>query len=258
MINSITLYSLRNNDYSQFLNNSLNVIQRFNLTALAIQDEYDDVEAGAASLQNLLNGISANKLTQELELLDNRRDNALNGVITLISGFNYSTDAVTKANANTLLVHLNAFGSSIARESYQNETNKIDNIVKDWSSKPELTAALTALGLDSWKTELSAANIAFDTFYVDRSVDKGLSTQDRVKEKRAQTNQLYYALRDALDAQYTINKKKQPEPFLSAINALNGLIKDYNDLMARRGYTADEAPATEGTTSTDTHNSKAA
>lgn len=236
MIDSIYLNNLRNNDYSQFLNNTVAILGRYNPATLMLQDEYTALQTGATALQEMLNGISGNVLTQELERLDGLRDDAINGMIFLITGSTYSTDAPVKAAALLLQTHLAAFGPAIARESYQNETNKLQNLLRDWNTKPELTAAVTTLSLGRWKTELEAANNAFDAKYVDRSVDKGLANLDKVKAKRAEINQVYYELRDALNARYTINKKTQPEPFLTAINALNGLIKDYNDLLARRGY----------------------
>jgi len=240
MINGITLSALRHNDVSQYMNNVVTLVGQYDPAALMVQDEYTVLQTNAASFQRLLNAMQGNTITAELEQLDLQRDNAINGIIFTVTGATYSSNPATKAFGYLLQTHLSAFGPTISRESYQNETNKIQNIVADWNDKPDLKAAVTGLGLDAWKADLETANNAFDARYVARSIDKGTSTMDNVKTKRAELNQMYYDLRDALDARYTINKKTQPEPFLSAIKAFNGLVKDYNDLLARKGYSNGE------------------
>lgn len=232
MINSIKLSALRNNEYAQFFQNFLSALYRYDPSALLVQAEYDHLLAMITGIKGLLNEDTGSDMTNELVALDTRRDDAINGVTALINGSAYSSDASLKAAANLLMAHLAAFGPAIARESYQSETSKLQKIVLDWTDKPDLKAAIATLGLDKWKTELEAANTAFDTRYVDRSVATGTADADRVYEKRPAINEAYNELREMLDAWYIV--KKKTDPWATAIAAVNGVIKDYNELLAIR------------------------
>jgi hypothetical protein len=234
MIDTIKVAGLRNNDYSQFLQNILSVIDRFDPDKLMSQEEYDNLLARSAAIKSALNKKQGSDLTDELVALDDRRDEAVDAIAAIINSFSYHKDAAVKAAAGLLNNHLDSFGPSLTRQSLQNETSKIQKMVQGWNEKPELKAAVSLLGLDSWKAELEAANTAFDKLYVDRSVQKGdTAGEDNMFKKRTKATAAWYELRDHLEAWYTI--KKKADPWATAITALNGVIKDYNSLLAGRG-----------------------
>ncbi len=242
MIDAIKVAGLRNNEYTQFIQNFLTVVQRYDATALQVQDEYNKLLALSNSIKGMLNEGSGSVITNELVALDARRDDAINGIIALINGFTYSKEAAKKEAANLLTTHLSGFGV-IARDAYQSETSKLQKIADDWANKADLQAAVTSLGLADWKAEMIAANTAFDARYVDRSVDSGLAStsEDKVYNKRPEINAAYYELREQIDAMYIVKKKVAPWSTVTA--ALNGVIKDYNDLLASRG-SADDSGTT--------------
>ena len=243
MIDSIKLSSLRNNEYAQFIQNFLTVVQRHDAATLQVQEEYDKLLSLLNSIKAMLNEGSGSVITDELVGLDIRRDEAINGIIALVNGYTYSKDATKKAAANLLATHLAGFGA-IARDAYQSETSKLQKIAADWSSEPGLQTAAAALNLSDWQAEMIAANTAFDTRYVDRSVDNGMAStsENRVYNKRPEINAAYNDLRDQIDGYYIVKKKVAPWSTVTA--ALNGVIKDYNALMASRGTQVDATPAT--------------
>ena len=232
MVDAIKINNLRNNDYSQFLQNVLSVLERYDPATLMIAVEFNKLKAVSETIKNMLNETTANAITEELTMYDSRRDEAISGILALVNAYTYSDDVEMKKAANVLSVHLAGFGTAIARESYQNETSKMQKIIQDWNVRPELTAAVSKLGLEKWKTAMEAANTAFDTRYVDRAVENGTTNQDKVYDKRPEANAVYYELREQLNAWYVI--KRKAEPFATAINAVNGVIRDYNALVAGR------------------------
>jgi hypothetical protein len=165
--------------------------------------------------------------------LDTLRDRALIGITNIIRGNTYSSKAGHKQAAELLEHHLGIFGTDIANDNLLSETATLRNIVNDWATKPDLAAALTLLDLDYWKTDLDTANNQFETTYLARSKEQGSASPDTIRAKRLETNQLYYDLRDEIEAWNTI--KKGAEPYGSTIQSVNGVINNYNDLLARRG-----------------------
>lgn len=235
MINSITLYSLRNSEFIQFLTDFLAIVLQKDPTAMQVKKQYDAVAALENSLEALFKTDKGSDITDELIALDLRRDNAFNGISTLVSGYSYSTDAAVKQNSKLLTDHLALFGIGIAKDNYQSETATLRNIIADWTNKPELKAALTALNLISLQTELEAANTAFGTKYLERAQEVGAVSPDTIKAKRLEAANVYYKLRDALDAHFTL--EDGAEPYASTINSLNALIDSYNTLLANRKST---------------------
>ena len=107
------------------------------------------------------------------------------------------------------------------------------NILNDWESKPELTAAITALNLGTWKADLAAANTLFAAKYLDRAQETGAASPENIKNKRTEANEAWYALRDLINAHFII--EKGAAPYGPTVTFINGLIEYYNNLIARRG-----------------------
>ena len=73
-----------------------------------------------------------------------------------------------------------------------------------------------------------------------RSKHPTSTSEDKVYNKRPEINAAYYELRDQINGYYTVKKKAAPWSTVTA--ALNGVIKDYNNLRASRGTQVDATP----------------
>ncbi|MBW7675631.1 hypothetical protein K1I32_08610 [Chryseobacterium sp. LJ756] len=70
----------------------------------------------------------ANDKTQELLLLDERRDNVINGIYYFLLGYTYHYIADQKNKAQLLLTNMVLYGSGISRLNYQAETSTVNNL----------------------------------------------------------------------------------------------------------------------------------
>lgn len=230
MINSILLRELRNANYLQFQKDFLAIISRNNPAVLQIETKYDELSAKTNELENLFKKVLANPISQELLVLDERRDAAINGIYYVALGNSYHYDANLKQAAVALLANIKLYGSGIARLNYQAETATINSLMNDWENKPELSQAIDTLGLKAWKDELGSINTEFSTRYLDRTQDYGNATPETVKIKREETNTVYYALRDRINALHLL-VETPPSPYSTVINQLNALVEQYNLLL---------------------------
>ncbi|CAH0229325.1 hypothetical protein SRABI27_02433 [Pedobacter sp. Bi27] len=233
MINSIILQPLRNGEYIQFLTDTLNIVSKNNPEALKVSAQYDALRTATADIEKLFKISQGSLVTQELEVLDKRRDDAINGITLQVQSLSYSADAVLNKHGKTLSAHLALFGTGIAKDNYQSETTSLRNIANDWKNKPELQEAVTALSLGSWLTEMETANDAFNLAYIKRNEELALAPSDKLKELRNTANNLYYKLRTRINSNLDISDGA--EPWSATVNLLNQNISTYTALQTRRG-----------------------
>lgn len=186
----------------------------------------------------------ASEKTQELLTLDERRDNAINGIYYFLLGYSYHYDTDMQQKSQLLLANMALYGSGIARLNYQAETATINNLLRDWENKPDLADAITTFNLTSWVNELKTANEEFNTKYLLRTQEYGDASPETIKSKREETNAAYYALRDRIDALHLL-VETPPSPYATVINQLNALTDQYNNLLINRtGNPSPETPET--------------
>jgi Family of unknown function (DUF6261) len=231
MIQAIDLTKLRNAEYLQFTTDVLRIVDINNPTTLQVQAKYDALNVFKNDLETLFKKSTANPITAEIETLDKRRDNAVSGILAVINGNSYHFDNAIANQAKTLLDYLKIYSGNIANENYNAETATINNMVSDFETKPELTAAMTALNLTGWKNELKAANTDFSTQYIARTIDLATASPDNLKTKRLEANAAFYDLRNHIDAFATISPSAL---YTKTINEINVLITQYNALLVGR------------------------
>ncbi|KQR93717.1 hypothetical protein ASG01_07570 [Chryseobacterium sp. Leaf180] len=232
-MNAIHLPSLRNAEYLQYMKDFAGIINLNNPAALQIDAKLAAFTMKTAELEQLFKKAMANDRTQAIMLLDERRDDAINGITAFLQGYSYHFQEDKKQNAQKLLANMELYGSGIARQNYQSETATINSLIMDFAGKPELAAAVTALNLQSWIDELQDANTLFGTEYLSRTQEYGDANPETIKSKREETNVAYYALRDRIDALHVL-VETPPSPYSTVINQLNALTDQYTGLLLKR------------------------
>lgn len=232
-MNAIDLRILRNAEYLQYMKDFAGIINLNDPATLQIDAKLAAFTAKTEELEDLFKKSLANERTQAILSLDERRDDAINGITAFLQGYSYHYEADKKQNAQRLLTALAIYGSGIARQNYMSETATINNIIVDFTDKPELAAAVTAFSLQPWIDELATANTLFNTEYLARTLEYGDANPDTIKTKREEVNVTYYALRDRIDALHTL-VETPPSPYTTVINRLNALTDQYNALLLHR------------------------
>lgn len=239
MTQSIDLSKLRNAEYVQFTTDVLQIVNLNNPATLQVQAKFNAFSSVKTELEVLFKKSTANPITAEIEALDQRRDNAISGIMYVVKGNTYHFDSLVAKEADVLSDYFKIYDGNIAQQNYNAETATITNIVNDFETKPELVSALVKLALTPWKNELKAANVAFSTQYLARTMDLATATPDNLKSKRLEANEAFYALRNHLDAFATINPSVL---YNKTIAELNALIAQYNTLLAGRAVTSPTPP----------------
>ena len=235
-MNAIDLRILRNAEYLQYMKDFAGIINLNDPTKLNIAAKLAAFTAKSQELEDLFKKALANDRTKVILALDERRDNAINGITYFLQAYTYHFEAEKKQNAQKLLANITLYGSGIARQNYQAETATLDNIIRDFAEKPDLAAAVAAFDLASWIDELTTANTQFNEEYLSRTQEYGDANPDTIKSKREEVNGTYYALRDRIDALHTL-VETPPSPYTKVLNQLNALTEQYNALLVHRQNT---------------------
>jgi hypothetical protein len=128
MINSIVLQPLRNGEYIQFLTDTLNIVSKNNPEALNVTAQYNALVTATTEVEKLFKISQGSLVTEEIEALDARRDNAINGITLQVQAMAYSADPILNKHGKMLSAHLALFGTGIAKDNYQSETTTLRNI----------------------------------------------------------------------------------------------------------------------------------
>lgn len=244
-MNAIDLPKLRNAEYLQYVKDFSGIINLNNPSQLGIEAKLTTFITKITELEALYKKALASEKTQELLALDEKRDDAINGIYYFLLSYTYHFQPDKQQNAQLLLSNMELYGSGIARLNYMAETATLNNLLRDWENKPELADAITSFGLTEWVAELKTANEDFNAKYLSRTQEYGDASPETIKIKREETNSAYYALRDRIDALHLL-VETPPSPYATVMNQLNALTDQYNKLLINR---TDILPTSESTQS---------
>ena len=235
MINGITLSALRNAEFLQFIFDVRDIVQANNPALLQVPQQQANFIAAINQINALFATDQGNDITPIIQALDTRRDAAIEGIWLVVNGYLRHFDPNIAAAAQAIADNLQLYGNGqtgIATLNYRAETASITSIIEDWNTKPNLTAAIATLQLNDWQAELENANTNFNTQYLARNHEIGAANPNTLRDKRLETVQLYYALRDRIVAFHTINNGANP--WGTTVNDLNAIIDQNNIILAGR------------------------
>lgn len=241
-VSGIELARLRIAELIQFFKNVLSLVLAADPAALNVQADYQNLVAITDTLDEIYKTDTGSDITDEMVELDNQRDDAYIGMRDYCKAMTRHFNPTFRIAAQAILNNLALYGEELNRKPYQEQTSIFRNFLNDWQNNPNLTSALQTLNLTAWSQQMRTINDTFDEKYIERAQERGAITPEAIKNKRIEAYDLYYVLRDVLMSHYIINRNNPTvaQPYESLIQDLNGIIKNYNDALARRENPEDE------------------
>ena len=237
MFETIKLTHLRNSEFIQFIKNLIEIVNSNDSEVLKVRAQCDDLADLLAILSALYKPNLGSAITQELQELDARRDDAIVGIEMFIKSSVHHFEPAKKEAARVLIDSLTTYGSGISRMNYQAESSTIDSVVEKWESKPKLVDAITTLDLTEWVTEMKTANGLFNQRYLDRIKEDADAPEQKTTGLRKQINQSYRTLLAHLGAHATLSGEAV---YTEVIKQTNQLIEQYNKLVTGRTSNKEE------------------
>lgn len=170
-------------------------------------------------------------LSREIEELDFRRDECINGIMQLAEAFSRHYDEAMRTAAGKLLQVIRQYGSNIALQNYNAETSSLKSIIEDLEATGPAREAMVKLGLTEWVAEMKTANDRFANVYSEQTQDTGEHPVGNLKELRGFARANYLDLLGMLDAQKWV---KTDATLLTLVNEINEVIVRYHEMVASR------------------------
>lgn len=218
----------------------LGVLRNYPDNALKSDAQSGTLTILVVQMESLFRNDPASRLSDELAGLDDTRDRLITGLVKLCDAHTYGPDPKKRDAAELLSHSLSTYGAGIAQQVYQAESATITNVLTNWSTKPELTAAAELIGATEWTIALDDANERFKAMYLRRTAELAAdASPDTMKSKRLEVNEAWYKLRERINGFFTVTDGA--EPWKTAIEQLNSLIGQYNATLSHRaGRAADK------------------
>lgn len=169
--------------------------------------------------------------TEDLKSLDQRRDDAIRGILALARSYEYHFEEAKQKAGIALVRSIRKFSDNIPKLSYKDESEVIKNLLEDWTKEATLLDALALLDIADWKTELETANKEFDKVYYERTMEtvakeSPVSTSDA----RKIVEEKYRIMADFAKANALLNPS---ETLTTVIKAMNVVIDKFNTEVSR-------------------------
>ncbi len=231
MILTINYQKFRNSEFAQFHFDINNIAGEFDTEILGIHTKFLIYKEKVNPLLEHFNATRKSKYTNLLELTDDERDDALNGITGVIESYTKHYDPLIKAAAVLLLNKINSYGKGLSSLNYHAETLTITSIVKDIRENEELSNALSVLGLSDWTDYLEERNNKFKEYDMQRVDENAKFSREKTVELRNEAMTAYRELTDVIKAHVTI---KGITDYEILIKKINKKIEEYNLIITKR------------------------
>lgn len=240
MINTFQLAKLPNPIYVQFMDYVTTLVADKDPVALNVKPQHDLLLLKLAELKSLYKSVQASSFSEKIIEADNWRDQILTGIITMVEAYGYHYKEDWKEAANVLQKNIGIYGSRIAKNDYQTETAKLENLTNDWRTKPEMQKAVNVLEMTEWITELANANNEFKKLYALRTDEYSQRTDENMQSKRIEVNAAYEDLCKFLNSYSVINSS---DPVYETVTSgINTYVNQYATLTKQRKSHKAEKP----------------
>jgi hypothetical protein len=233
-ISKIKFSRLRNGEHAQFFTEVDKLIDEVGASVLTIEPQSALLKMVLAREFEALAIIRKSVLSDELETVDQPRDNTFRGSVDSVKSALNHFDANVKKAASKVMVVLNSFGN-VAALPYDEETIAIRKLATEL--RGTCANEISLLALEPWLTVLETQNDNFATIMKERYSEDAGRTALRMKSIRIEVEGAYKKMLKRIDALIEINGEANYTVF---VTELNSRIDKYNNIVARRESSKDD------------------
>lgn len=218
-VKTISLNSLNNNEYSQFLKSVENLVEVATTEKLYVKE--DVFSSFKDHIKLLIDATNQSKSRHETKKLNelNKRRNEL--VIYLLSVFRVESKSTmqNKKEAGSMLYSQMKSYLGISKQPNRQKTNIIDSMIQDLS-KTDNSKHLKVLGVNDVITELTEVNKQYSKLTEERAENQVKTVLPSVKELRKTTEKQYDLITNWAYASSLITPSDEATTFVKMINKL--------------------------------------
>jgi hypothetical protein len=240
MINTFRLAKLPNPIYVQFMDYVATLVTDKDPVELNVKPQHDLLLQKLAELKSLYKSVQASSFSEKIIEADGWRDQILIGIITLVEANSFHFKEDRRVAAQILQKNIRIYGDRIAKNDYQTETAKLENLTNDWHTKPELQHAVDLLEMGEWIAVLANANNEFKRLYASRTDEYSQRTDQNMQSKRVEVNAAYEDLCKFLNSYAVINSSEAA--YEAVASGINAYVDQYATLVKQKKIHKTEKP----------------
>lgn len=218
-LKAISLNSLNNNEYSQFLKSVENLVEVATTEKLAIkEDVFNTFKEHIKLLIDATNQSKSRHETKKLNELNKRRDELVTYLLSVFRTEVKSTMQNKKEAGNVLYSQMKSY-LGISKQPNRQKTNIIDSMIHDLE-KADNAKHLRVLGVNDVITELTEVNKQYSKLTEERAENQVKTVLTSVKELRKATEKEYDLIVNWAYASSLITPSAETATFIKMINKL--------------------------------------
>ncbi|NDP20471.1 MAG: hypothetical protein GZ091_05275 [Paludibacter sp.] len=222
---------LWNNEYPQFVNQLITIVNKHNPDGLHLTKSYERVTALVPQLAKVKAQELSNALSNKLSELDAERDSVIKFIWDQGKSFARLSIPSLVPHVEVFRRFLNMHGKDIALANYNSETSRVKDMLADYDAKPEVKAAVEALNLTMFFEQLRSVNTTFDELFMQRTED--YATEEEVDNRaiRSDCDKQMVAFFDAIEY---CSKEYDELDYQPLTNEINTHVEYYKTLLKAR------------------------
>lgn len=173
--------------------------------------------------QKLKTALDKGRVESTLKEKDSIRDQSVKALYYLVQGANYHTSDTVKEATSTILPIINKYGLNVTRQSYANETARIDSLLEDLSNVELQTKINEISGCGDAITTLQTRQNQFKTAYYEweQAKAKLLSEMNASEVKKEVLQIINDEIVVYLRAMVQVNEEKYGEVHNTILQIIN-------------------------------------
>ncbi|MDR0766452.1 MAG: DUF6261 family protein [Odoribacteraceae bacterium] len=198
----LSFHLLRHETIVQFTKDIIALIDKIGAGAVGIKAIADKLKISYATMAAALDNITKSGFTEKIKEQDSIRDGIYRGLAATIHAATLHFDPATREAADSLKVVIDNY-AHLLRKSYNDESAAIDDMLREFTSTT-YAPSITALGLDGYVTQLSAANARFFELIHQRYDEEAARVAVPMKKARAVVEEDLHAMVARVEAAATL------------------------------------------------------
>lgn len=240
---NLLLYKLRNGEYFQYMSDFKTLLVALMPATIHSEAEFADFDAGLTKLDDELRVDQGTVLTEQVQNLDQDRDNVWRAIDMRINATLLCTIPEEVEAAKSLRRLFDLYGD-VRRVSYNEQTAGLTNLGSDLALRENAEFVATC-GLGTWVTHLNDLNVAFKAKQNERDTLLANKNSGNARAVRLEIDPLYELLVERVNAMVSLNM--QTPEIENFIIELNQKIKTLENTIAIREGRSDSGEVVEPT-----------
>ncbi len=194
-----TLKNLRNSEYTMFVSQFVAIFLKYNAELLHLKKSFERLNAFMPDLAKIKAQELSSAYSNLIHDLDVQRDNLFKAIVNQVKNIEKSGLSSLSAHVAVLNRLLDKHGRDIASDNYNSETKRLNDLLAEISASTEISAAITAAGLNSFVDQLRAVNREFNNKFMQRTEDDAAVEAVDARAIRTEADKALIAFLDAFE-----------------------------------------------------------